>query len=417
MRPGAALLVLTLLTGCSSREHSNPFDPANPITRGRPGGFAALAGSGLVRLRWTPPPIEGDFGYQAYRRAQNDSVFRPVGMQLPGSQSSLLDFGLTNGLRYDYRLYFTFSGVLGGLPAEDHATPGLLRPWLADLARHSLIELTPDGRQIAFESSGFYGPTGVAVDPRTGWVWLCDTYDGRVIAYDPERATRVSIAGLSEPVAVALDPIDATAWVCDQARGGVYHFTSGGAPASPAQLSPIDTPIGIALDPTGATVWVCERGANRVRRYARDGTPLGATNVTAPSRVAVDSANGDAWVTSFDGRAIVHLSPAGAVLATLADASGPIGIAVDAPGGRIWVADARGGGVIAFRRSGLVEFRVAGLPGARDVAVDLPTGEAWVTVPGLGEVVRIAPNGIVLEFLRGLSDPYGIALDPGRRGP
>ncbi len=417
MRALAAFLALALLAGCSRRERANPFDPGNPVTRGRPAGFAAIAGAGLVQLRWTPPPLSGTFGYRVFRLVEGDNVFRPVGPLLTGNESSYFDLPVTNGLRLDYRLYFVFSNVLGGLPAEDHATPGLLRPWVADLSRRSLIEATPDGRHVAFETAGFFGPTHVAVEPGTGRVWISDTYDGRVVLFDPANGTRVPITGLSEPVAIAIDPVDRSAWVCDQALDAVYHYTSTGAPGVPDKLDPIDTPIGIAVDPAGTTVWVCERGGNRVRRFSRAGVPLGATDVPAPSRVAVDSANGDAWVTSSDGHQVVHLSPAGAALDTVTDVSSPVGIAVDARNGRIWVADPVAGQVLALRRGGAIEFRVGGLPGAREIAIDPASGEAWVTVSGSGELVRLSATGVALERLGGLSDPYGVALDTGQRGP
>jgi DNA-binding beta-propeller fold protein YncE len=176
------------------------------------------------------------------------------------------------------------------------------------------------------------------------------------------------------------------------------------------------TPIGIACDPVRDAIWVCERGGNQVRRYSRDGTLLGTTSLAAPSRVAVDSLTGDAWVTSFEGARLVRFSSAGAAEDTVS-MSGPVGVAVDPRRDRIWVADSRAGQVVAVRRGGAIEFRVGGLAAMREIAVDLATGEAWVTAPGIRALVRISASGAVLERLTGFTDPYGIALDPGRRGP
>lgn len=416
MRRLAPLLAFALVAGCSSREHANPFDPQNPVTNGRPGGFAALAGAQLVELRWTRPVLAGDFAYRLFRRVAGEADFQQIAPDLSGNVTSYFDFALENSVLHEYRLYYVFSGATGGLPAEDRATPGPLRPWCADLARRTLTQVTPDGRHALAETGGFFGPTHVAADPATGAVWLSDTYDGQVVILDPLNGRTNIRGGPAEPVAIALDPIDRSAWICDQGRDAVFHYTSRGIPGSPAQLTNLLTPIGVACDPVSGAVWVCEKGGNRVRRFARDGTPLGATSLTAPSRVAVDSLTGDAWVTSFESGRLVRFSSAGAAQDTV-PMSGPIGVAVDNRRDRIWVAEARAAQVVAVRRGGAIEFRVGGLGETREVAVDLATGDAWVTAPGIRALVRISASGAVLEKLTGFSDPYGIALDPGRRGP
>jgi len=409
----AAALAAAFAAGCGTREHANPFDPQNPVTHGRPAGFAALAGPSLVELRWSPPLLAGDFGYRLFRRIAGEADFRQIGPDLDRSSSYYADFGLADGTLHEYRLYYVFSGVTGGLPAEDAATPGPLRPWCADLARASLFAITPDGRHIVAEHGGYIGPTHLAVDPTRGTVWISDTYDGRVVNFNPATGGRFQIPGFAEPVALAVDPIDRSIWVCDQGRDAVYHYTAAGVAGTPSQFPGLLTPIGVACDPTSGNVWVCERGRDRVLRFARNGTLLSAATLGVPSRIAVDSLTGDAWATSFEGAKLVRFSAAGVAEDTVALA-GPIGVAVDARRGRIWVADARAGQVVVVTRAGQILHRIGGMTQARDVDVDLAAGEAWVTVPGIRSVVRIAESGAVLARLGGFTDPYGIALDPGR---
>jgi DNA-binding beta-propeller fold protein YncE len=410
----APLLAAALLAGCSSREHANPFDPANPVTNGRPPGFAALAGPQLVQLRWTRPSLAGDFSYRLFRRGPADADFIQVGSDLSGSVSSYLDFGRDNGATYQYRLFYVFSGAMGGLPAEDYATPGPLRPWCADLSRRTLISLTPDAHHIVSETGGFFGPTQVAVDPLTDAVWVTDTYEGAVVILNPATGARTPLRGPGEPVSVALDPIDGSGWVGVQGIDAVNHFTRNGVAGNPAQIPAVGNPIGIATDPTTGTVWVCARSSNEVRRYTRAGALIGLpTTVGAPSRVAVDSLTGDAWVTSFEGAQVVRISSDGTIVTTV-PLSGPIGVAVDNRRGRIWVADARAGQVVAVRSGGAIEFRVGGLVETREIAVDLATGDAWVTCPGIRAVARLSASGAIRERLGGFDDPYGIALDPGQ---
>ncbi len=49
------VVAAVLMTACSSREPSNPFDPANPTTHGRPMHLWAIPGDSFVRLHWSVP--------------------------------------------------------------------------------------------------------------------------------------------------------------------------------------------------------------------------------------------------------------------------------------------------------------------------------------------------------------------------
>ncbi len=406
------LLPLALATACASRPHSNPFDPANPETGGRPAGFVALAGSGFVDLRWSAAGVGGDVGFQIYRRVEGEADFSAVTDVLPGFVTSYGDFSLQNGRRHEYRLYYVFGGVLGGLPAEDSATPGTTRAYVTELDRPALDWLTPDGRHVRGRATEAFGPTFLAYDRRRSRLWVSDTFDGSVRSYDPILGPQASIVGLSEPVSLAVDSLNGDLWICDQGRGSVFHYTTLGAPRAPTSLDGLSFPTGIALDPADGSLWVCERSGNRVRRFFRSGVPNGVTDVFAPSRVAVDSSTREPWITSFDGRNVVHLNASGTPVDTIA-LDGPIGLTVDPRRGRIWIADSRAGRLVALRRSGLVEFTVGGLSRVNEVDVDLATGECWAAVPGLAAVVRVAPDGRVLAQTGGLANPYDVLVDTG----
>lgn len=413
MRPVAALLALLALAGCAERPRSNPFDPSNPVTSGRPAGLQAISGDNLIELRWQSAGAVADAGYRVYRKLEGETDYQPISSALPISSTGFSDFGTENGKRHDYRLYFLLGGELSGLPAEDHATPGPARAWVADLSDRRVLRLSADGRRVASSFGGFFGPSFLGYDATNRLLWVSDTYDGSVKGMDAGQQVRVEIAGLSEPMGLAVDSTRDAVWICDQARDAVYHYSVTGAPAFPSSLEPIDTPIAAAVDLVDGSVWVCEHGGDgRVRHYLGNGVPDGAVSLPLPSRVAVDSLTRDAWVTSLDAGLVVRISP-GVVAQDTVALAGPIGIAVDHRRGRIWVADARGNAVVALRRSGLVEFRVGGLNAVREVAVNLATGECWASLLGDPSVVKIGPDGLLRERVVGMKQPYGLAVDPG----
>jgi DNA-binding beta-propeller fold protein YncE len=413
MRRFAALLALTLACGCSTREHSNPFDPGNPNTGGRPAGFVALAGLSRVDLQWQPSSSTGLLGFRVYRLFEGDTGYVAISSLLPPSATQFSDFGVLNGVDHHYRLYFVFDRGLSS-PAEDVATPGPLQPWIADAGSDALVRLSADGRHIVqrLRFAPGAGTTDVAVDPIAGVLWSCQTFAGTMAVLRPGDPAPVPIvSGLSQPTSLALDLVGHTAWITDEGAGVVDHFTPLGGVAAPAQLPFLDHPLDAAVDRSNGAIWVCERDGNRVRRFLADGTPDWAASLAAPSRVALDSVGSQGWVTSFENGLVVRFASNGAPLDTITAFEGPIGIAVDSRRGRIWVADAFGGQVVALRRDGSVEWRLAGMPEAREIAVDPATGNGWVTLPGAGSVSLVSPTGQQIRRLGGFSAPQGIALD------
>jgi len=406
------VLALLLATGCSDRERANPFDPRNPNTQGRPIDFVALAGNGVVTLRWQPVPGAGVTGYQAFRRAPGDADFLPLGDPQPITAYQLLDFAVVNGSDYRYRLFYLFNGAPGGAPAEAAAMPGTLRPWMTDLSAGRLHRLTPDGRYVLFSETGFDGPTQLAIDPVNGRVWVSDTFADHEVIFDPNTGGRILVPGVSRPEGIAVDPVTHTGWICDPGNKRLLHVTHLGRNSIPDVVPGLLDPVSVALDPTDASVWVCEQLVDRVRRFSADGTELASATVLEPSRVVIDSLTHDAWVTSLVERRVVRIRSTGEIRDTIGGFSGPIGIDVDARRGRAWVADAVANQVVMLSRGGAVLRRFSGLSEAREVAVDRGTGEAWVTLPGSGEVARLSGDtGAVLRRLGGFSQPYAIALD------
>ena len=410
MRARVAILIALLAAGCSSRERANPFDPANQVTSGRPSGFVAVAGNQRVDLRWDPVPIgTGLVGFQLFRRVGGAGEFDALSSVLPPTDIRYSDLGLANGVDHEYRIYFVFDAGLGQLPAQDIATPGTIRPWVVDYLHGTLNMLSPDGREIATRVGGFRGPFAVSADTTRGLVWFSEYDAGLVRVYDPATRVMVSIPG-TRPSSIAVQQADGSAWVCDEFTRDVFHFDPDGQVSGPS-IEGLGDPIGVATNGSDRSVWVCDNLNNIVRHATETAGVLTNFAVTKPSRVAVDAATGEAWVTSFTGDAVHRLRPSNGQVDSYGGFDGPIGIACDDLRRRVWVADAFGGRVLALRMAdGTVAFSVP-VATASDVAVDRLTGEAWVVTREAGVVLRISDTGAVIQRMTALQVPYGIALD------
>ncbi len=415
MRRLAALLIPALLlgTGCTSRPHSNPFDPANPQTGGRPAGFVALAEERAVLLSWQAASSPQLVGYQAFRLAPGDTAYVAITDVLPPQRTSVQDLGLLDGVQYRYRLFFVFDRGLGGLPAEDVATPGPLVPWVADFDGGTLVRLSADGRHVAqsLQIGSLSEPVAVDVNPSDGTLWAVSP-SGGVVVYQTATGDQTIVGPqVAEPVSVVVDRAHGSAWVGDGSNDVVVHLLPTGQPAFPPDLSGLQFPGSLALDATSGSLWVVEQDGDDVRRYDALGALAATAPVSAPTSVAVDSLTHEAWVTSFDNGRVVRVSASGVPLDTVTACRGPLGVTVDVRRRRIWVADALDNRVVALAPDGSVQFTVPNLPEARAIAVDDSTGEAWVTLTAAGAVARLSPGGQVITQVGGLTGPWGIALD------
>jgi hypothetical protein len=285
MRAVVALLALALAllaASCSHRERANPLDAANPDTGGAPQGFNAVADAALVQLRWVARPDLAIDGFQIFRLAPGDSIYRALSGVLLNVESRFYDSTAQPGLEYRYRIYYVIGGALGAKFAEDVAAPGPLSPWVVDAGRGRLLRLSPDGRDVLIARPGFNAAGSIAVTPGRRPVWVGDELAGTVDIVDPgdllgptparpgarPRGSR-SIRSMAQP---------------GYATAPVRCSTScRAAPRrSPASLTLLDDPAGIATDPESGAVWVTEFGGNRVRRYQRDGLPIGARAPPGP---------------------------------------------------------------------------------------------------------------------------------------
>lgn len=411
----AAFAVAALGTsGCSQRDRANPLDPANPETGGRPEGFNAIANYSVITLSWTPRPDLAVDGFQLMRLAPGDSLFRPLGGTRAVTANGYVDSGVLNGQRYRYRLYYVIGGQTGQRPAEDEATAGPLRVYVADPGAGAALRLSPDGRDVISRWTTFGDVQSIAVDAEAGRVWVSSWPDGTAGWFDPSSPFTLMIPGIPSPYSLAVDKGNHTVWICDLS-GSLVHRDLDGGSATPGVIPLLDGPIGVAVGPADRSVWVCEGDGNRVRRWNSTGTPLATAFLAAsPSRVAVDSLTRVAWVTSLNGARVWRIAENGAVLDSSLACSGPIGIALDRPRGLAWVADAVGNRVVALDIGTLAVVRtIGGLVEPRSVAVDPTNGEVWVVARGTRAVAHYSSAGVLLDRLDGLSDPSEITLDYG----
>jgi DNA-binding beta-propeller fold protein YncE len=287
--------------------------------------------------------------------------------------------------------------------------------YIADAARQVIEEITPAGALSIFAgrinhtnvptagpatSSDLNSPSGVAVDPTTGDVYIADSGNASVdevtpagqisvLAGSPGNAS-VPIPGpatgsnLDGDLGVAVDN-SGDVFIADTRNDVVEEvtaagdlsvltgktFTSGTPTAGLATSSELNSPAGVAVDPATGDIFVADTGNSLIEQV----TPAGQLSTVAgrsgfgppiagpsfdsplngPSAVAVNPTNGIRYIADSTNNVIEAVNAgdqlvvmAGEVgksgkprpgFSTISELKDPTGVAVDSTTGNLYIAD------------------------------------------------------------------------------
>ncbi len=391
------LLLGVALAGCGGREHTNPFDPANPDTGGEPGAARAMAHCERVELRWSDLGIADLQGFRLWRERLAPEPTAPVeltGEPLPAAARSFTDDGVSNGAQYAYTVEFLFSRGSSARVREVLARPGAGLPWVADPCGYGLASLTPDGRALRRRVHDGAAVLAIDIDERAHRIYAARIDAGVVLVAG--TADGALLDEIAAPGASCLD------WHPDLgvlAVGAFYEQTlSWFSPAGDLIASAVldGHPEDVALRDS-ATTWVALH-EGRLLRASWDGAGAARVEVVSASleravRVLDDPAAGGCWVADRAGASVAYFGDDGERFRT---ASGlvaePLDLAPAALGG-CWVADRGSGAILRLSRACELLASRPGLGRVTNVCEDPLSGALWITIAEAGEVVRLDADG------------------------
>jgi len=286
---------------------------------------------------------------------------------------------------------------------------------------------------ITYAGGGLNQPGAVAADS-SGDIWVANYFGAVVSEFLPTgaaaSATGFPGVGLHNSFGLAVD-LNNNVWVTNENSvaganngrlGSVSKFSSTGTELSGAGYTGggIYYPVAVAGDSAG-DIWIADYGRSSASLLQDDGTPISGSNgygsaaLPFTPAVAADAAN-NAWFATQAGA--VQITPAG-VVTRFPCCDDPAGIAVD-QSGNVWLADYGGAAIVKLTPAGSVAATVespGGINAAQGIAID-GAGEVF-TANFLGNSITelAGSNAALLSPTDGfgmdaaLSQPFGIAID------
>ncbi len=380
----AALILLGgLAAGCTDRPRTNPLDPANPETGGRPTGVTAVSILDTIEVRWQAVRLRDLTGYNLYRQRSGESEPTLLA-QLSPRQTRYLDLAVPYGVQHSYQVTALVDGFESARSAAATTTPGPTLTWIADFTDRSVVKLSHDGRHEILRTFMALVPFRLAVDRQRGSVWVLVT----------DRPTRTS--------------------------GQLARLTLNGRVVE--SYGRFVGMAGLALDPGTGDIWVADSLGEGVLRFDAEGRLLAQRkNVPKIAAVAFNSFTRELWAaTARDGRLLrINSQPVADSLRIEFQplfAGRPLALAVQQRTGAIWVA--LGDSVMwqnvdgSQRRKANVTFHHAS-----QVAVDQLTGECWVIDESSdyyrdSRVVKLNAAGERQFEVNGFYWPQALAVNP-----
>lgn len=349
------------------------------------------------------------------------------------------------------------------------AADGAGNLWVADTANHVIRRITPAGDVVTIagepgvagfsdgtaSAARFRFPSGIAVDPVTGSIWISDK-DNQVIRRMTPTGTVTTIAGepgvagsadaqgtaakFAYPRGLVVDN-SGIAYVADTQNQGIRRVTPDGIVTTFAgkllAAGSMDgvgdgarfrTPSDIARDPTTGNFYVTDTGNHRIRRITPDATVTTfAGNVAgdrddtgtaaafrSPWGLDVDT-SGNVYVADHDNHKVRRITPSRVVTTLAGGFHHPSGVAF-APDGAIYVSDGFHHAIRRIALPGGVVTTLAGSmpsPGLFRLPYGVAADAAGNTyVANDNSIRKITPDGVTTTLATGFNLLSGIAAGP-----
>lgn len=398
--------LVILLVSCTDRERSNPLDPKNLVTLGRPTGLNVISIQDTVFLNWDILKLNDLAGYQIYRRTGVDTGFVSHAF-VSAPSNTFREFGLAFDVEYEYQISAggdTFESLRSEVVK---IIPGPTFTWVTEKRSQQVIKLTHDSRHLILRTERFSTIIDIEPNPITGELWVLDIFAGiesNLKKITPNGKIDDHFIPFDRPTDVSLDYNSNTIWVADPPQSTVTKLDSIGNILFTVHT--FATPILVTTDQRNGNCWVADSQTNTASRILSDGSEVMKSGVQFDSIVSmeVNSVNGSVWLVG--ATKVVKIDENGDFLLEInSPLTSPEKLAINENSGDVWIINESPANLYKFSSSGEMLLDVAGPFTPADISVNKFDNNLLVSDVFGHTVYRLSSDGEILSFFKDLTFP------------
>jgi len=314
MRNLILIFICLFLISCSDREHTNPFDPENPTTKGAPTGVSVISNRDSVILKWNHMDVNDLLYYLVYRKEGKGDLatYDTVNVSVPtGSlrKRTFLDTMVVFDTKYSYAMQANTVFNKGTLSDTVSIIPGPYNFWIADFYNYSVKRVTYDGVHV-IKSDYFTSPIAIEADPQRNQFLIADYWNSCIYIINKNFTTNSNIKLENKPVDIAINSSEGEFYVLFLEQNQLATYSISGEKIETVTL-PFDVSFNTHLtyDSVASNVWISGDRADSVFQLVLTNSPPDLkihSGIFNPGKIYADPLNGGCWVTSDSG--IIQIS-------------------------------------------------------------------------------------------------------------
>lgn len=398
---------------CVERDRSNPLDPKNPDTEGKPKGLKIYSELDKVFLSWKPVELSDIVGYQIYRREALDEDFIPIHMTTEDS-TSYVDQNIQFEKKYIYRIT-VFGEDFESAPSDSVSIiPGPTSFWLGDVYSRQIIKLTHDCAHEILRISVDGYPWSIGLDEKTNNLWFTDIFMSRLMRLNLDNFDYSFVSDFSagQLIKLKIDNTRDKIWIADSRNGTVEVVNMAGSRVQ--QITGFSNIRDLDVFERNGVCWVVDSGnKNVISINSNYSITEEVANLQAPSDIAINQNTGHFWiidnltVSKYDNNGTEYFSIDSML-------TNPIELVVDPHDGKCWVldwlSDANNSKLFCFNESGNKILEVSGFTYPENVIVNPHDHGCVVVDSGSGKIFKVSSTGEFDNESLLFDYPYGLIV-------